>query len=103
MERRDIADAPSRFYGRIRRSALAAVSDEVERQRDDREYKHNSGDDREPDAGECEQRRPRRAGALGLGGEVVRRPFGSRTGIAGRLLVPRPIGHDATLIDPAST
>ena len=100
MERLE-SQTPPRFYGRLRRPALVAAVEEVERQRNSHDDKHNSGD-REPDAGEREQRRPGRAGALGLRGEVVRRPFGSRAGIARGLLVPRTIGDDATLIEPAS-
>jgi hypothetical protein len=61
----------------------------------------NGGDERndcsngEPDAGQREQRRARRADALGLGGKVVRRPFGTRAVIARGLLIPRRISHDA--------
>jgi hypothetical protein len=91
-----------RFYGGTRRPALAAALDEVEGQRNNRDDDQNDGGDGEPDAREREQRRPRCPGALGLSGEVVRRPFGSRARIARGLLVPRPTGHDVTLNEPAS-
>jgi hypothetical protein len=70
-----------RFYGGIRRSAAYEPLDEVQRQRNNREHKRNDGEDCEPNAGEREQWRPRGAGALGLGGEVVWRSFGSRAPI----------------------
>jgi len=79
-----------RFYGRIRRFALLPAVDEIQRQRNGGDERNGDGDG-EPDAGEGEQRRPRGADALGLGGEVVRRPFGTSAVIARGLLVARRI------------
>jgi hypothetical protein len=82
-----------RFYGRLRRFALLPAVEEVQRQRND-DDEGNDGGDGEPDASEREQRRPWGVGALGLGGEVVRRSFGTRGMIARRLVIPRRISHD---------
>lgn len=80
-----------RFYGRIRCLALLPVQ-EVQHQRHGGDER-NHGSYGEPYAAEREQRRPRRADPLGLGGEVVRRPLGTRTVIARGLLVPRRVSH----------